>query len=273
VDYKRIREAKELAIALPIALTASTNDECPAFILQYVPKNGTEGTAATVTLVQGGDVTFQVDSAAPSGADAIGTDGVIDSSAGDYNTVGEFCNEVNGTRAWRAICLVDPSTPMANILAKSATSCLTDNGLVFYLDTSVVDTTYIWSIPFTGEAFENYGKAGHKKDDDDKCVNSFILAGMTQDFGSAATAYLKVFEQGDTSATEVLSKSLSDNSLTEWGNTDAPNDPFYTAPEGYTLVLEIRSDAATAFSKLRAVGKTVVRKNNRVVRRYPHVAA
>lgn len=264
-------EAKELALPLPVAFTA--NDTCPAFILQYVPSLGTGGAAATIALVQGGDVTFLVDAAAPAGADAIGTSGVISSAAAASDTVGEFCNVVNGTRAWRAICLCRPETPMANILAKSATSCLTDNGLVFYLDTSVADTTYIWSIPFTGEAFENYSAAGHKKDKDDCCVNSFVLARMTQDFTSAASAYLYVFKQGDTSSTQVLNKALVDATQTDWGNTDAPTDPFYTAPEGYTLVLDIRSDAATAFTLLSAVGKTVVRKNNRRVVRYPHVAA
>lgn len=271
MNYKQVMEAKELAIALPIAITA--NDTCPAFILQYVPAEGTGGAAATIALVQGGNVTFLVDAAAPAGADAIGTAGVVDSSDEDYDTVGEFCNYVNGTRAWRAICLCRPETPMANILAKTAASCLTDNGLAFYLDTTVADTTYIWSIPFTGEAFENYGKAGHKKEGSDCCVNSFVLARMTQDFTSAATAYLYVFKQGDTASTQVLSKALVDATLTEWGNTDAPTEAFYTAPEGYTLVLDIRSDATTAFTTLSAVGKTVVRKNNRRVVRYPHVAA
>jgi len=268
---KRALEAKEFADALPIAITA--NDTCPAFIFQYVPSKGTGGAACTAAYVQGGDFTVLVDAAAPSGNDAIGTAGVISAAAGTSDTVGEFCNVVNGTIAYRAICLCRPETPMANVLAKSAASCLTNNGLAFYLDTSVADTTYIWSIPFTGEAFENYGAAGHKKDDDDHCVNSMILARMTQNFTSAATAYLYVFKQGDTSSTQVLSKALVDNTLTEWGNTDAPTDPFYTAPEGYTLVLDIRSDAATAFALLTAVGKTVVRKNSHVVRRYPHVAA
>lgn len=268
---KRALEAKEFADALPIAITA--NDTCPAFAFQYVPALGDGGAACTATYVQGGDFTVLVDGSAPTGNDAIGTDGVISAAAAAYDTVGEFCNAVNGTQAHRAICLCRPETPMANVLAKSATSCLTNNGLVFYLDTSVADTTYIWSIPITGEAFENYGEAGHKKDVDDLCVNSFVLARMTQNFSSAAAAYLYVFKQGDTSSTQVLNKSLVDNTQTDWGNTDAPNEPFYTAPEGYTLVIDIRSDAATAFTLLSAVGKTVVRKNNRVVRRYPHIAA
>lgn len=264
-------EAKELAIALPIAITA--NDTCPAFIFQYVPDNGTGGAACTAAYTQGGDFTVLVDAAAPTGADAIGTAGVVDSSATAYDTVGEFCNYVNGTRAYRAICLCRPETPMANVLTKSATSCLTNNGLAFYLDTSVADTTYIWSVPFTGEAFENYGVAGHKKDSEDHCVNSFVMAQMKQDFTSAANAYLYVFKQGDTSSTLAHTKALTDNTLTDYGNTDAPTEAWYTAPEGYTLVLDIRSDAATAFTALSAVGKTVVRKNNRRVVRYPHVAA
>lgn len=271
MNYKQILEAKELAQALPQAITA--NDTCPAFILQYVPAEGTGGAAATIALVQGGDVTFLVDAAAPSGADAIGTAGVVDSSAAAYDTVGEFCNYVNGTRAWRAICLCRPETPMANILAKTATSCLTNNGLVFYLDTSVADTTYIWSLPITGEAFENYGLAGHKKDEDDHCVNRFHFAQVTDNFTSAANLYLYVFKQGDTSSTKVFTNALVDNTLTNIGNTSEPKNPWYEAPEGYTLVVDIRSDAATAFGLLNVTGSTVVRKNNRVVNRLPYVAA
>jgi hypothetical protein len=268
---KQLLEAEKLAI--PLVQSITVNDTCPAFILQYVPDGGTGGTACTIAFVQGGDMTVLVDAAAPAGTDAIGTAGVIDTSAEDYDTVGELCNYFNTIKAYRAICLCRPETPMANILAKSAASCLTNNGLVFYLDSSVADTTYIWSLPVTGEAFENYGLAGHVKDVDDMCVNHFHMAQATQDFTSAANAYLYIFKQGDTASTKVFTKALTDATLTDIGNTSQPNNPWYTAPEGYTLVLDIRSDVATAFTTLTFTGSTVVRKNNRRVQRVPHVAA
>jgi len=125
---------------------------------------------------------------------------------------------------------------------------LLDNGLALYLDTSVADTTYIWNAAITGSMFDNYGLAGSKSDIDDHCVNRFHMAQFTQDFTSAATAYLYVFKQGDTTSTKVFTKALTDATLTDMGNTTHPTQPWYEAPEGYTLCLEIRSDAATAFT-------------------------
>lgn len=271
MHYKQIMEAKELAIALPQAYGA--DDQSPAFILIYNPDNGTGGTAATIALVQGGDVTFTVGGTTPAGADAIGTAGVVDSSAGDYDTVGEFCAYVKGVRAWDAICLCKPETPMANILAKSATTCLVDNGLVFYLDTTVTDTTFIHSYPISGEMFDNYGVAGHKKEVADNCVNRFHMSQFTQNFTSAANLYLYVFKQGDILSTLVFTKALTDNALTNIGNTEMPDLPFYTAPEGYTLVVDIRTDLqSTAPTLITVLGSTVVRRNNRRVVRLPHVA-
>lgn len=272
MNYKQILEAKELAPTLSHAF-AATADICPAFLFQYVPDGGDSGAACTAAHVQGTSFTVLVDGAAPTGNDAIGTAGVIDPSAAAYDTVGEFCNYVNSLRAYRAVCLCRPETPMANVLAKSATSCLTDNGLVFYLDTSVADTTYIWSAPITGTMLENYGLAGLKSDIDDHCVNRFHYAQVNHNFSSASNWYLYIFKQGDTSSTQVISGALTDATLTNVGNNSQPKEPWYEAPEGYTLVFEERGDAATGMAVFNVLGSTVVRRNNRVVNRLAYKSA
>lgn len=271
MNYKQLMEAKELALPIPFSVTA--NDTCPAALFQYVPDGGDGGTAATLTYVQGGNLTVTVGGAVPAGNDAFGTSGVISCAAAAYDTIGEVVNYFNSLPAWRAKLLCRPETLMANILAQTSTSCLLDNGLALYLDTSVADTTYIWNAAITGSMFDNYGLAGSKSDVDDHCVNRFHMAQFTQDFTSAATAYLYVFKQGDTTSTKVYTKALVDATLTDMGNTTHPTQPWYEAPEGYTLCLEIRSDAATAFSTFTVLGSTIVRKNNRVVNRLAHVAA
>lgn len=269
--YKQILEAKELAIALPQSYGA--DDQSPAFLEYYVPNEGEGKTAATIALVQGGDVTHETAGTTVAGKDAIGTAGVIDSSAGTADTVGEYCNVVNATQAWKAICLCKPETPMANVLAKSEASCMLQNGLVFYLDTTVTDTTYIHSYPIIGESFENQGIAGRKSEVADQCVNRFHMCQFFQNFTTAANLYLYVFKQGDATSTKVFTKALTDNTHMDIGNVAQPDVPFYTAPEGYSLVVDIRTDLqSTAPTLITVLGSTVVRKNNRRVVRLPHVA-
>ncbi|MHC4464894.1 MAG: hypothetical protein ACYS30_26215, partial [Planctomycetota bacterium] len=99
MHLKQVQEAR--ALAKPIAHVFTGVDTFPAFVMQAVPNGGTGFTAATVAFVQGGDMTILVDAAAPAGADAIGTAGVIDTSAAAYDTCGELMDYINSKTPYR----------------------------------------------------------------------------------------------------------------------------------------------------------------------------
>ena len=209
-------------------------------------------------------MTFLVDGAVPAGLDVIGTSGVIDTSAAAYDTVGELVNYINSKGPYRAVCLVDPATLMANVLAKSAASCVGDGGLTFYLDTSVADTTYIWNCPITGDVFQNKSRRGIKLQKNHAVRNRLHFFQYLQNFSSACTLYVKTWAQGATSATTMLTITGVDNALTNVGNSSYPNQPWIEAPEGQILTLEIRSDTASGMT-LQVTGSTVVRDGDYVV--------
>ena len=101
MNLAQIEEARALASPVNWAATVGI-DTAPYFVVQYVPALGTGGAAATIALVTGGDMTFLVDGAAPAGLDAIGTAGVIDTSAATGDTIAELLGLINATSAWRA---------------------------------------------------------------------------------------------------------------------------------------------------------------------------
>jgi hypothetical protein len=264
---KMIEEAEKIATQVGNELT--TDDTNPAFSLIYVPKWGSGGAAATVALVQGSSMTFLVDGAVPAGADVIGTSGVIDTGAAAYDTVGELANYVNGRKAWRMRCLCDPATKMATILAKVAATCLVDGGLTFYFDTNVADTTYIWNCPITGNCFFNPSPGGIFWGNEHAVVNKILSIQFSQNFSSAATMYVKQWKKGDTAGTTIWQKALTDRSSAavaadSYGIAD-PDIPWLTGQEGYSLSVEIRSDAATSPAVFSVRGKTVVRDGAYVV--------
>jgi len=280
MEYNLLKQAREIA---PFVGQANiTVDTCPAFMIQYCGLLGASAvstTTCTIAFVQGGDMTVLVDSAAPAGVDAIGTSGVIDTTAVAYDTVGELCAYIDALGPYRAICLCDPDTLMANVLAKSAASCIGSSGLVFYLDTSVADTTYIWSFPITGEAFLNNGKTGHVRDlpvsdGGDEVENSFHFMQITTASSATATVYIKSFKQGDSTATTLYTKAISAATATDIGNASNPTMPFLTAKPGNTMVVEIRQAVnANAPSVMQLTGRSVVTTGTRIVNKAPHLSA
>lgn len=260
---KQIEEAEKLAGLVVHNLV--TTDISPAFKVIGVPSGGTGYAALTIAYVQGGAMTFLVDTAAPAGVDSIGTAGVIDTSAAAYNTVGEVVNYINSIGAYRAALLCDPATPMANVLAKTAASALGDGGLTFYLDTSVADTTYIiGNVPITGDIFFNKSSNGIKWQKDHAVRNYIHTIQFSQNFTSAATMYIKCFRTGDTAASTLWQAAMTDNTLMSY-NVGNPEVPFIEAPEGYTLACEVRSDLATGQTVFQVTGKSVVRDGSYVV--------
>lgn len=256
---KQIEEARTLAKPIPHVHTSV--DGFPAFVVQYVPELGTGGAAATIAFVQGGSMTFLVDAAAPAGADAIGTAGVINTAAAGYDTVGELIDTINATKAWRAYMVgARRATTMVTILAKTAASCLTANGLTFYLDGS--ETTF-GAIAISGEKFVNYGPNGHVKDADDMCENSLLYLNIT--CGLTGNGNLNLYSCTQLADGSALAFAMTDDTAITKGNTNL-NEPFYTAKLGERLIVE--TDAATSFDDIaqwEAVGKTAVLSGTRIV--------
>lgn len=250
-------------------------DTCPAMIVQFCGLLGAAAandTAATIALVQGSSMTWLVATDVPAGIDDIGTSGVIDTGTSDYDTVGELVNSINKVGGGhRAICLVPPETPSANLFAKSAASCITDGGLVFYLDSSVIDTTYLHTLPITGSAFVDNGISGFKTEE--SVINYLHYGQMTSDFGSTETFTVKMWKAGDTQSTTLFTQAMEDNVLTNIGNTSQPSVPFIASRMGYMLCCEWRSDASfdTDPTVCNIMGKSVVTDGSREVSAVPYL--
>ncbi len=218
----------------------SAPDTDVAFTLQYVPVNGESGTstAATIAHVQDTTMTFLVDAAEPTGKDAIGTAGVIDTSAAAFDTVGEFVDYVNSLGglvrgAWRAIIKgALRSDGMETILAKGAASALGANGLDFFSDTSESETL---SSVVTAEKFTNNGVGGYQGDFDKKVLNQLMSMSVTQDMASAGT--LKIYQgKNGESETEIYTVALADDTNNAKGLTN-PDVVFIQAQHGYRLIV------------------------------------
>ena len=240
----------------------SAVDTAPAFIIQAVTRPDDAISVATIQFTQGGDMTFLVAGIAPTGKWAIGTAGVVDTSAGAYNTVGEVADLINGTLGWRCILQgAERATLMAEILTKGATDAFVDAGLVFYSDTSASDEH---AVAITGEAFVNTGINGHVKDWDDRCLN--MLDDLQINIGVTGNGTVKLMsgKQGETEV-DMNSYILTDDTLLEKG-TDNPMIAFQAAPEGHRLIIKIT--AATSiddFSVCNINGRSAPLTGSRVV--------
>jgi hypothetical protein len=280
MDYSRWKMVHDNAPL--IAQNITLQDTCPAIIFQFCGELGADAsaaTAATCQFAQGASLTFTVGATTPAGIDAIGTSGVFNTSTGDYDSVGEVVNAVNDVGLmWRAIGLVAPETPMANLLTKGSASCITDNGYVVYLDSSVADTEYLHAIPITGEAFLSNGPDGHVKDatvedGGNGVINIFNYAKMSTDITTAGTLNIKMWKQGDTVSTTVLQEAMADDSLVNTGNYNHPELDFIKSREGYMFSVEWRSDASfnTDPDICRVVGRSVVTDDSRIVTKVPYL--
>ena len=239
---------------VPHRITAPDTDR--AFTFQYVPLNGEAGTstAATIAHVNSTTMTFLVDAAEPTGKDAIGTAGVIDISSGDYDTVGEvydYVQSLGGYKdgAWRMILhgAIRADT-MAMILAKSAASCIGDNGLDFYFDTSASEAI---SAAITAEKFVNNGPGGYQGDWESKVLNQLMSFAITQDMSS--NGLVKLYE-GKNGVAETLlhTLTLTDNTELAKGR-DYPTVVWDQARHGYRYIVravhatDIGASAVTQF--------------------------
>ncbi len=240
-DYQRFLPDAPI---VPHRISAPDTD--PAFTVQYVPKNGEAGNsiAATIAFVQSGDMTFTVDAAAPTGKDAIGTAGVVDTTDGDLDTVGEivdFINALGGREngAWRAIIKgALRADTMATILAKTAASAIGPNGLDFFSDTSASETI---SQVISAEKFVNNGPAGYQSDWETKVLNQLMSFAVTQDMASNGQVLLY---EGRDGVTETLLHTLTLTDDTELAKgIDVPAVVWDQARHGYRYI--VRTSHAT----------------------------
>jgi len=270
MNLQQIEMAKEIAPVVVRNITA--NDTDPWMVVQYVPELGTGGTSASIALIVASSMTFLVDSAAPAGKDAIGTSGVILTSGGTWDTMGELCDAINGAIAWRAYLVgalrADKSS---NMLAKSATACTktgTNNGLTFYGDTSA---NYSLSMAISGEKFDGYGPNDHKKDWDDRVLNQLLYGSFKVTYASNATGMaqgLKYYsgKQGSTE-TQLGGGVALVTATAKLQGEAAPSLPWIEATIGHRLIIRIANSSAGALSipTINTTGKSIVYNDSRIV--------
>ena len=289
MNLQQILEARAIAPVVPQSQSAV--DKSPFMVVQYVPNLGTGGASASIALVQDSSMTFLVDSAAPTGLDAIGADGVVLTSSSTYDTMGELVDYINSKSAWRAYLVAALRSDASSILkAKSATICSVAAGLTFEGDTSQNEGSdtpgsagarEIIGAAISGEKFVTNGISGHETDADDECENSLLYAEVQLTFtGTAgATNSLRVFSGVQGSDEKLIyNQTLTSTTEQDLGRTgtvqaDGLNSVFLKAPLGARLIL--RAGAATAFSavtKFNILGQTAVLKGNRIVDAEPFPA-
>lgn len=266
-DYQRHLDESPI---VPHRITAPDTDL--AFTFQYCPANGEDGasTAATIAHVNSTTMTFLVDAAAPTGKDAIGTTGVIDVSDGDYDTVGEIYDYVQGLGgnklgAWRMIMgAALRSTTMASILAKSAASCIGDNGLDFYFDTSASETV---SAAISAEKFVNNGVNGYRGNWEHKVLNQLMSFAITQDMASDGEVRLYEGKNGE-AETLLHTFTLTDNTENAKGR-DYPNVVWDQARHGYRYIVQAyhaTDIGASAVAQFIVRGRSIVPDGAFIVR-------
>jgi hypothetical protein len=127
----------------PVSQFSAADDGSVAILVRYV---GSDSSAdATMAVVQGGAITFEIDSTAYDGFECpVSGDlgGIIDVSDGDCDTVGEVVDTINGnctgcSSDFRAV-IVDALTTdaSADFLADAADQVTRTDGLPIYFDTS-----------------------------------------------------------------------------------------------------------------------------------------
>ena len=261
----QILEARELAT--PITYNFTADDTFPAIVIQYVPSLGTGGTSASFTLANDSFV-FLVNSAAPAGADAIGTTGKIATSLAAYDTMGELVDYINGRQAWRAY-LVGALRAMTSIglKAKSTTACHNANGVTVYIETADYDTSVGHSFAISGEKFLNNGKNGHVTDADDECENALYFGNFLIT-GDSDGLVLKYYS-GAQGSTETLLHTYTINAPGSSPRTDGeenPTEPYMQAKRGERLIIQVTTASAIVGTPtFTAIGKTAVLSGKRIV--------
>ena len=261
---EQIVEARALATVVPHNITAV--DTTPWIVVQYVPALGTGGAAATVDIDAGRDtLTFQVDAAAPAGADAIGnTTGILDLSSSTYSTMGKLVDAINGVAAWRAYLVgALRSDLVSSLLVQAAASCFGANGKTLFSDSSVSKDI---SIAISGEKFVSNGISGHEKDFEDGCENSMQYASINATSASLAVIRYYTGKQGSTEAQLGSDVDTVSATAKEQGEANLSVD-FVTAARGERLIVRAIGVSNTAITApvVHVLGKTAVLKNDRFV--------
>lgn len=239
-------------------------DLVPAMVVQYVPDKGTGGTAATAAVTAATDITFTVDSAAPTGLDAIGTSGVVDFAT--YTTMGTLRDYINGLGPWRCHLLgsLRADASASKLLAAGATSCIGATGLTIFQDSSALG---LWRLPISACRFVNNGIGGHITDEDEQALN--YLYGLTYhiNLATAAGSTLKIYscsQTADGSAIYSASITAADDVLTNLGYNGLP---IHQSVQGERLIIEL-DDAGTVSTQTSityAAAKTVCLKSGRLI--------
>ena len=261
MNIDQINEARALATPVPQVFTA--DDQFPGIVIQYVPTLGTGGTSASFTLAND-SFQFLVDSASPAGNDAIGTTGKIDTSSSTYDTMGEFADAINGTRAWRAYLVGSLRADTSiGLLDKTSTRCDGANGTTVYIDTTDYD---VHSLAISGEQFINNGKRGHVTDKADACINalmfgSFLVSGDSDDL--TITYYTGA--QGSAEVALTGGESITLGTATLHGEENY-TQPFIEATRGQRLIARISTASAVIGAPtFSIIGETQVLSASRQV--------
>ena len=266
MHLKQIEEAR--ALASPVGWTVAAVDKSPAFVVQYVPQNGSGGALATCVVVTATGITLDVDGAVivDGTADSCGTDGDGAFLFANYATIGALVDGINAStggcfRAYVAACLRAQATD--DLLLAIDASCIGDNGMTVYFDTSANnDATMVIS----GEKFVNNGPNGWMKDKYSVCENYLISASLTAGFASAGAGSVTIHscpQNGD--GTELYTAIMA--SATAFALAGTPDVPFMRSTTGERLVIILEDDSTGAVTAMYGTmaGKTAVLRNTHIV--------
>jgi len=272
VHLKQIEEAR--ALASPVGWGVTALDKSPAFVVQYVPENGSGGTAATCVVVTATGITLDVDDTTivDGSADSCGTngDGVFLFSA--YTTIGALVDGINASaggsfRAYIAASL--RATASDDLLLAADASCIGANGMTVYFDNSAnVDLNAVIS----GEKFVNNGPGGWMTDADGMCENYMISARIGLEFATNGGGTIAIHSCSQSSdGTEIFSGALTDATTTginEFGVDRGPDNPLIRSTTGQRLVIiaaDDDTDDVEGLTVYTVSGKTAVLRNTHIV--------
>jgi hypothetical protein len=235
-------------------------------VVQYVPKQGTSATAATMAIAAGSDtITFTVGATTPAGADVIGdTTGNILTTADATSLMGEVVDKINAAQAWRAYLVgAIRSDDAGTLQTLSSATAMGDNGITCYGDTSA---SMEISLAISGEKFVNNGLNGWVTDWDSQCENSMLYGSFLANGLSVNVIRYYTGEAGstevqlgsDVNTVSATAKEQGENSLAE---------KYVEATRGHRLVIRLIgiSNTEPSVPTIQIIGKTAVLDNSRIV--------
>ncbi len=288
-NLESISTARTIAQIIPT--TQSAADTSPLMVVQYVPALGTGGATANITFSDP-DMTFTVIGAAPAGADAIGTAGVISvTEDGVNNTMGLLVDIINATQAWRAYLVAALRSDQSSLMlakAHALGAAAGDTGVTFYGDTSVNQASSVSGTEgaytvvgtaISGEQFVNNGIGGHYKDNGHATENSLLYAEVQLTFTGLSAAgstvplgRLQLYsgKQGE-AETLLYNQPLRSTLEKNLGRTGVDQQTglgtiFLTAPRGERLIIRaITPTDFSAYTKFNVLGKSAVISGDHLV--------